>query len=171
MVQVIDDVKYQAPVEELDELQQLLLKHNEYMNDKYNDHYYNGCNPVELCYTVFNKYWYSDGTNIVNTVMRVNEIMLRRKSKPSKTQENDSFLFLITLTSKEEWTEVQAKTKIDKYRESHFKKYKYVYVEEHGTDNGKYHQHILVRSKSNFHTGQNLRPTKYYDANINVKQC
>lgn len=87
----------------------------------------------------------------------------------SKKQKMTDWWF-ITLTSKEEWSEDESKEKIDKYRDSHFKKYKYIWVEEHGEENEKYHQHILVESTGRFHTGINLKPTKYYDANINVKR-
>lgn len=170
MIQIISDNVFNAPIEQLNEFQQLLLIENEFMREKYNEYYYTGCDPIEICYKVFNRYWYTPGNNIVNTVLKVNEKMLKKKTKII-SQENIDNLFFITLTSKEEWTEKEAKAKIDKYRTSHFKKYKYIYTEEHGTDNNKYHQHILVKSKSNFHTGQNLRPTKYYDANINVKKC
>lgn len=90
------------------------------------------------------------------------------KLKPQKNKYTN--WWFITLTSKEEWSEIDAKAKIDKYRESHFKKYKYMWVEEHGEDNGKYHQHILVESDKRFHTGVNLKPSKYYDANINIKR-
>lgn len=171
MIQIILDTVFNAPIEELDEFQQLLLIENEFMRNKYNEHYYTGCNPKEICYNVFDRYWYTEGNNIVNTVMKVNIIMLKKKSKVITSSQITDNLFFITLTSKEEWTEIEAKAKIDKYRTSHFKKYKYIYTEEHGTDNSKYHQHILVKTKGNFHTGQNLRPTKYYDANINVKKC
>lgn len=87
----------------------------------------------------------------------------------NKKVKNTTWWF-VTLTSKPDWTEIEAKEKIDKYRQSHFKKFPYMWVEEHGTESEKYHQHVLVDNPGRFHTGINLKPTKYYDANINIQR-
>lgn len=97
--------------------------------------------------------------------------MLPGRRRPKVVlQQNVSNWWLITLTSKAEWNEAEAKERIDRYRESHFKKYKYVWVEEHGTESDRYHQHIVAYNEKRFHTGINLQSTKYYDANINIKR-
>lgn len=164
------DQEFIAPIDELNWFNQRYIKYNEYMRNIYNDNYYEGCDVNDICYRIMQKHWYDEGSEVVPMVIRVQkEFEIYDKLSKAKKERFTNWWF-ITLTSKPEWTEIEAKAKIDKYREARFKTYKYIYVEEHGTESEKYHQHILVESDVRFHTGQNLKKTKYYDANINIQR-
>lgn len=171
--EIIINEEVRAPVDALAWFQQRVIKHNEYMREKWDEWWYPNCDAQDLCWRMFDKYWYETGTGIVNTVLTVQkeQEMMDKLSNLQKTKYTN--WWFITLTSKEGWSEELAKCKIDKYRQSHFKNYKYIWVEEHGTESEKYHQHILVETwtkEQRFHTGINLKPTKYYDANINIQR-
>lgn len=152
-----------------------LLAHNAYyyrnsifIREKYDERYYDNIDQNFLMDCILEENMSNESVQSVifgfaKTYSYIKSIVDSRKTKFTDW-------WFITLTSKEEWSESEAKEKIDKYRESHFKKYKYVWVEEHGDVNEKYHQHIVVESRGRFHTGINLKPTMYYDANINVKR-
>lgn len=166
----IEDEPFVAPTDDLNWFNQRYIKYNDFFASRYNDHYYHGCDQNEICDKVLQKYWYDEGSGVVNMVQRVHkEFVFYENLKSCKKSKYTNWWF-ITLTSKPEWTENEAKAKIDKYRSSHFKKFKYIWVEEHGTENEKYHQHILAENTERFHTGVNLKPTKYYDANINIQR-
>lgn len=168
MLTEIDNIDFIAPQDKLSDWYKYCLKYSQYFTDKYNDYYYIGCDQDKLVQKLFDKYWYSEGSDTVSMVMNAQQMMeIKDKIVNSKKVKFTNWWF-ITLTSKPEWTESEAKAKIDKYRQARFKDYKYIWVEEHGTESEKYHQHILVESDKRFHTGQNLKPTKYYDANINI---
>lgn len=176
-VKVIDyesEEEFIAPVDQLCWYQQRIIKHNEFMRKRWNEWWYPNADFQDLCWRMFDKYWYEEGTGIVNTVLTVQkeQEILDKLKKCEKTKYTN--WWFITLTSKEDWSEELAKCKIDKYRQSHFKNYKnIIWVEEHGTESEKYHQHILVETNykdQRFHTGINLKPTKYYDANINIQR-
>lgn len=172
----IDNTPFVAPTDELNIFNKRVLKYCPAMMEYYTNHYYKGRDQNELCDFVFKKYWHETKGAIVNAVISAHK-ECERILKDAKTVEkpNYSNWWLITLTSKPEWDEIISKEKIDKYREAHFKqnKFKNVWVEEHGEENGGYHQHILVETtnpKYRFHTGINLKPTQYYNANINIKR-
>lgn len=163
----IDDSEFVAPQNELEDWYKYCLQYSPYFTQKYNEHWYNGVDQNELVQRLFDKYWYSTSETVGMVLNAQSKMEIKYKLHNTKKEKFTNWWF-ITLTSKPEWTETEAKMKIDKYREARFKAYKYIWVEEHGTDSNKYHQHILVESEQRFHTGQNLKPTKYYDANINI---
>lgn len=163
----IEDEEVNAPQDELSDWYKYCLKYSPFFLEKYNEHYYNGCNQDQTVQKLFDKYWYT--TNETVSMVLNAQRMLELKDKLSRyKKEKFTNWWFITLTAKPDWTETEAKAKIDKYRQARFKNYKHIWVEEHGTESEKYHQHILVESEQRFHTGQNLKPTKYYDANINI---
>lgn len=168
-----------APLDGLHWFNQRYLHHNPFFREKYNDLWYEDCNANEICDKILDKHWFDKGSGVVEMILATQKDFERKEKmeKALKKVENAEYSnwWLITLTSKPEWSEEQAKIKIDKYREAHFHSYinKYVWVEEHGTESEKYHQHILVETtnkKQRFHTGINLKTTKYYDANINIQR-
>lgn len=137
------------------------------LREIYDERYYDGIDQNWLVYDITERHMSNE--NIRSAIFGFAKYYNILCCIDNKTTKYTNWWF-ITLTSKEEWGEELAKVKIDKYREAHFKLYKYIWVEEHGTDSDKYHQHILVESSKRFHTGINLKPTKYYDANINIKR-
>lgn len=80
--------------------------------------------------------------------------------------------FFVTFTSDPEKSEDDNILDITRYRQSHFKKYKYTWVgEKDSAESGKYHQHVLIECpKKVVHTQQNLKPAGYYKGNINVQK-
>lgn len=78
--------------------------------------------------------------------------------------------WLITFTSDPKKSEDQNRLDITRYRQSHFKNYKYIYSEEkESADSKKYHQHILIEAPLKVvHTKQNMKPAAYYQGNANV---
>lgn len=160
----IKEVSEEVRTDELRSDNFYYYKESQTLRELYDDRYYEGIDQNWLIENIIDNNR-SDET-IQAAIIGCAKMMA--KIQPQKNKYSD--LWLITLTSKDEWDEIEAKAKIDKYRESHFKKYKYIWVEEHGGESGKYHQHILVESKNRFHTGINLKPSKYYDANINVER-
>lgn len=167
-IKIIDESEDVAPVNVLNPYFSYLVEHNLFLREKYYEWYHPQCDPNKLFDTLLTKYFYSEHS-ISDTVIQYAKMDLMNIKKLNAAMKSSRKFWFITLTSKEEWQEFESKQKIDKYRESHFRLYKYCWTEEHGTEGGKYHQHILVEG-DRFHTGQNLKPTKYYDANINVKR-
>lgn len=104
------------------------------------------------------------------------EKQLRRKKKVPKVVpiqamgvQDPRNIWWITLTSDPEKSEEQNKKDIDKFRNSKFKNFKYVWVEEHGTQSERYHQHIMVQGpQKKFHTQQGLKRNEghYYTAKV-----
>jgi len=167
-VKIIDTSDFVAPQDNLEDWYKCCSKYSQFFTEKYNKYYYDGVNQNLLVQKLFDKYWYTPGSETVTMVLNAQNLMsIKEKLYNCKKVKFTNWWF-ITLTSKPDWTEIEAKAKIDKYRQARFKDYKYIWVEEHGTNSEKYHQHILVESDKRFHTGQNLKPTKYYDANINI---
>ena len=142
MAQIINLEEVHAPVDRLSWFQARVIKHNEFMRDRWDEWWYPNADYQDLCWRMFDKYWYCEGNGIVNTVLTVQkEQEMIDKLKNCEKSKYTNWRF-ITLTSKEEWSEELAKVKIGKYRQSHFKNYKYIWVEEHGTESEKYHQHV-----------------------------
>lgn len=164
------EVKAPAPTNKLNYINKWYYDDNEFLRDKWNIWY----NPQEQNpnkdFDKMMEYYFYEEKSIPETVITVCRKDLKRNGIKKVMKQKFGKRWFITLTSKPEWTEQEAKDKIDKYRTNHFKKYKHIWVEEHGGENGGYHQHILVEGDY-FHTGQNLKKTSYYDANINVLRC
>lgn len=159
-----------APIDKLYDLYQKYYKHNEFIREKWNIWYNKKSeNHNKEFEEMIDHYFFLD-KSIPDTVLEITMRDMKREKVRKVMKRNFGKRWFITLTSKPEWTEKESKERIDKYRQNHFKKYKYIWTEEHGGENGGYHQHILVEGEY-FHTGQNLKPTSYYDANINVLRC
>lgn len=138
------------------------------VREEYNERYYPEIDQNWLVHDITERFMYDE--NVQSAVFGFAKYYNLICSVNNKSKTKYTTWWFITLTSKEEWSEEESKEKIDKYRESHFKKYKYIWVEEHGTESEKYHQHVLVDSAGRFHTQINLKSTKYYDGNINIKR-
>lgn len=135
----------------------------------YDERYYDGIDQNFLMEVILENFMHDE--NVRSAVIGFAKTYSYLKSMVDSSKSKYTSWWFITLTSKPEWSEELAKVKLDRYRESHFKLYKnMIWVEEHGTESEKYHQHILVDSSCRFHTGINLKPTQYYDANINIKR-
>lgn len=168
MIYEVKEIKEEVSTDLLTADHLYYYKNCQLVRELYDDRYYEGCNQNQMLYDIVDKHMYDSTVQsavfgYAKTYAYIKNIIDSKKTKYTK-------FWLITLTSKPEWDEIEAKAKIDKYRETHFKKYRYVFCEEHGTESEKYHQHILVENEGRFHTGINLKPTKYYDANINIKR-
>lgn len=107
--------------------------------------------------------------HFVNKLLKTDPV---KKSIGNIERQSGRTFYLVTFTSDPEKDEVQNICDITKYRQNHFKKYKYVYAEEKDSSNSKkYHQHILIECPLKVvHTKQNLKPAGYYKGNINVKR-
>lgn len=97
------------------------------------------------------------------------KITKKTKTADALVKADSRKFWLITFTSDPDKTEDQNRLDITRYRQAHFKKYKYVYTEERDSaDSKKYHQHILIECPLKVvHTKQNLKPAAYYKGNIN----
>lgn len=99
---------------------------------------------------------------------------LAKKTKVAEalTKADPRKFWLITFTSDPNKSEDQNRLDITRYRQSHFKKYKYIYTEEKDSaESGKYHQHILIECPLKVvHTKQNLKPAAYYKGNVNCQK-
>lgn len=77
-------------------------------------------------------------------------------------------LWLLTFTLHPNDKEKDLKPRVIKS----LKKYKYMYVEEHGTDSGRYHIHAIVETDDprGFENGYNLKPTANHQGRIDRKR-
>lgn len=169
MVFIVSEPENVVNVDELSACNSYYYKHCQLIRDLYNERFYDGCNQNLIVDQITESYMYDE--TVQSAVIGLAKVLTRLSFlKDTKKENKYTNYWFITLTSKDEWNETDAKQKIDKFRESHFKKYKYIYCEEHGTNSEKYHQHVLVYNTGRFHTGINLKSTKYYDANINIQR-
>lgn len=169
MVYDIVEIAPEVRVDQLMYHNAYYYRNSQYVREKYNERYYDEIDQNFLMDCIIEENMSNECVQSVLFGFAKTYSYIKRCIVDTQRPGHSDWWF-ITLTSKEDWSEKEAKEKIDKYRESHFKKYKYIWVEEHGEENEKYHQHILAENKGRFHTGINLKPTQYYDANINVKR-
>lgn len=164
-ITIIKDVQpIEVSIDELLPHHRYYYTHSTVVRELYDERYYDGADQNYMIDNIVEKHMYDE--NVQSAVIGFAKFYNLITSSNKKVK-NTTWWF-VTLTSKPDWTEIEAKEKIDKYRQSHFKKFPYMWVEEHGTESEKYHQHVLVDNPGRFHTGINLKPTKYYDANINI---
>lgn len=101
-----------------------------------------------------------------------NKLLSRKVVRQAIEKSDKRTFYFVTFTSDPDKSEDENRLNITRYRQSHFKKYKYMYTEEkQSADSEKYHQHILIECPLKVvHTKQNLKPAAYYKGNINVQK-
>lgn len=157
---------------------QYLLDNCETIRKYYDDNFIKGFDPDALVIEAMDYYLDSSPFNDEKLALIINwtHFIHRQSSKKQVRQaiENGDkrTFYLITFTSDPNKTEEENMLNITRYRQSHFKKYKHVYVaEKDSADSGKYHQHVLIECPLRVvHTKQNLKPANYYKGNINVQR-
>lgn len=102
-----------------------------------------------------------------NCVLACNFIMMKRKKRLERPAVPKSNLWLLTFT-------LGPNDKPDKVKKRMLKsmeKYKFMYTEETGSKNGRYHIHVIAETfeKRGFEKGYNLKPTNDHQGRIDRK--
>ncbi len=152
-----------------------LLANSEYIRQYYDENMMDGVDVNQLVVEALESMPYSDDfMYLMINWANFNNRLLRRPAVSRAIMNSDKRTFyLITFTSDSKKTEEQNIIDITRYRINHFKKYKYVWVEEkESAESKRYHQHILIECPARVaRTDQNLKPAEYYKGNVNVRKA
>lgn len=101
------------------------------------------------------------------------KLLSRKKVSQAIHKSDKRTFYLVTFTSDPGKSEDDNRLDITRYRQSHFKKYKHVWVEEkESAESQKYHQHVLIECPMKVvRRDQNLKPAAYYKAHVNVRKA
>lgn len=141
------------------------------------DHWEEGYNNGDLMRLIDEAIDFSMNDEIIE-VLRMSVSFVDRLLRPMKVRQaisencNKRTFYLVTFTSDPLKSEYENMVDIDRFRLSHFKKYKHCFVsEKESAENKKYHVHVLIECPLRVvHTKQNLKPVKYYKGNVNVQK-
>lgn len=151
-----------------------LLANSEYIRQYYEENMMDGVDVNQLVVEALESMPYSENFMIlmINWANFNNKLLMKRTVSQAIKNSDKRTFYLITFTSDPEKTEEENMLNITRYRQSHFKKYKYAWTfEKDSAESGKYHQHVLIECPLKVvHTKQNLKPAAYYKGNINVQK-
>lgn len=122
------------------------------------------CDVIDRCIHIERTRDVMLGANHRQIKLDEREAKRRRKVKPTKYGDLPK-LFLVTYTLSPTDKEIALKPKVLKQLSS----YKFIYVEERGSKNGRYHIHCIVHNHKDFKLQKILKPTKDHNGRIDCK--